>query len=44
MIEALFQAWGVIFTPVNMVFLTGGVLLGLMLGAIPGLAEAAGSQ
>jgi TctA family transporter len=42
MIEALFQAWGVIFTPVNMVFLTGGVLLGLMLGAIPGLGGVIG--
>lgn len=42
MIEALFQAWDVIFTPLNMAFLTGGVLLGLMLGAIPGLGGVIG--
>ena len=37
MFEALFQAWGQILDPVNLVALATGVLIGLMLGAIPGL-------
>ncbi|MPY70874.1 MAG: hypothetical protein GEU92_12380 [Alphaproteobacteria bacterium] len=42
MFEALFEAWTVIFTPTAMAFLTGGVLLGLVLGAIPGLGGVIG--
>jgi len=42
MFEALLDAWGVIFTPTNLAFLTGGVLLGLVLGAIPGLGGVIG--
>lgn len=42
MIEALLSAWVTIFTPANMAFLFGGVLMGLALGAIPGLGGVIG--
>ncbi|MEE8332530.1 MAG: tripartite tricarboxylate transporter permease, partial [Alphaproteobacteria bacterium] len=42
MIEALLSAWVTIFTPANMGFLFGGVLMGLALGAIPGLGGVIG--
>jgi len=42
MFEALISAWGTIFTPVTMMFLFGGVLMGLALGAIPGLGGVIG--
>jgi len=42
MIDALLSAWTVIFTPVTLAFLCGGVLIGLALGAIPGLGGVIG--
>ncbi len=42
MFEALLSAWVTIFTPVTMMFLFGGVLMGLTLGAIPGLGGVIG--
>jgi len=42
MFEALLSAWVAIFTPTAMLFLVGGVLMGLALGAIPGLGGVIG--
>jgi len=42
MFEALLSAWVTIFTPATMMFLFGGVLIGLALGAIPGLGGVIG--
>ena len=42
MFEALFAAWVGILTPTNMAFLFGGVLMGLALGAVPGLGGVIG--
>ena len=42
MFEALINAWGAIVDPVNLMFLAGGVLMGLALGAIPGLGGVIG--
>jgi len=42
MFHALFTAWIDIIQPVNLMFLTGGVLMGLTLGAIPGLGGVIG--
>ena len=42
MLHALLTAWIDILQPTNLLFLTGGVLLGLTLGAIPGLGGVIG--
>ena len=42
MFEALINAWAAIIDPLNLLLLTGGVLIGLVLGVVPGLGGITG--